>query len=252
MNVRIAIPEPTGSDAAYNSRALPQYIAAVQSAGATVTVIPLVERPDRIARLLASVHGVLLPGSRYDIDPQVYGEARTPACNEPDPARAAVDELLMQDAFNLRKPLLGICGGMQAINVWRGGSLIQDLPAEGLKAVNHAPGREVEHAHEVRIEHSSRLAGIAPPVSAALHVNSSHHQAVKVPGDNLRITASCPDDGVIEAIELHSPDQFVVGVQWHPERTYSSSAFSRAIFQAFVREGQGWVKLHGHETVPVR
>jgi putative glutamine amidotransferase len=250
MNVRIAIPEPTGSDAGYNARALPQYIGAVQSAGATVSVIQLAERPDIIARLLASVHGVLLPGSRFDIDPQVYGEVRTPACNDPDPARAAVDELLLQDAFNLRKPLLGICGGMQSINVWRGGTLIQDLPAAGFRAVNHAAGREVEHAHEVRIGPSTRLAAIAPPVSAALYVNSSHHQAVKVLGDNLRIAAACPDDGVIEAIELHSQDQFVMGVQWHPERTYSSSALSRAIFVAFVREAHRWEKLHHDATVP--
>jgi putative glutamine amidotransferase len=203
-----------------------------------------------VAQLLATVHGVLLPGSRYDIDPQVYGEARTPACNDPDPARAAVDELLIQDAFNLRKPILGICGGMQALNVWRNGSLIQDLPASGRAVVNHAPGREVEHAHEIRIEHSSRLAVIAPPTSAAVHVNSSHHQAIKVPGDNLRISASCADDGVIEAIELKSQDQFALGVQWHPERTYTSSALSRAIFAAFVREAQTWARRHTDATVP--
>ncbi len=250
MTIRIAIPEPTGLDAAYNSRSLPQYAAALQSAGAQPVVVPLHETPARVARLLATVHGVLLPGSRYDIDPQIYGEARIPACNDPDPARAAVDELLLQDAFNLRKPLLGICGGMQALNVWRNGSLIQDLPASGRSTVNHAAGREVDHAHELRLEHSSRLATIAPPTSAAVHVNSSHHQAVKVPGDNIRIGAVCPDDGVIEAIELKSPDQFVLGVQWHPERTYASSALSRAIFGAFVREAEAWAKHHADVTVP--
>jgi putative glutamine amidotransferase len=250
MTIRIAIPEPTSLDAGYNSRALPQYTAALQSAGATPVLVPLHESPARVAQLLATVHGVLLPGSKYDIDPQVYGEARTPACNDPDPARAAVDELLIQDAFNLRKPILGICGGMQALNVWRNGSLIQDLPASGRATVNHAPGREVEHAHEIRIEHSSRLAAIAPPTSAAVHVNSSHHQAIKVPGDNLRISASCPDDSVIEAIELKSQDQFALGVQWHPERTYTSSALSRAIFAAFVREAQTWARRHADATVP--
>jgi putative glutamine amidotransferase len=250
MTIRIAIPEPTSLDVAYNSRALPQYTSALQSAGATPVVIPLHESPARVARLLATIHGVLLPGSKYDIDPQVYGEARIPACDDPDPARAAVDELLLQDAFNLRKPLLGICGGMQALNVWRNGSLIQDLPASGLAAVNHAAGREVDHAHEIRIEHSSRLAAIAPPTSAAAHVNSSHHQAIKVPGDNLRICASCPDDGVIEAVELKSQDQFALGVQWHPERTYTTSALSRAIFAAFVREAQAWAQHHADATVP--
>lgn len=250
MSIRVAIPEPTSLDAAYNNRALPQYTVALQSAGAVAVPVPLHESPAHVARLLATVHAVLLPGSKYDIDPQVYGEERIPACNDPDPARAAVDELLLQDAFNLRKPLLGICGGMQALNVWRNGSLIQDLPASGRTVVNHAAGREVEHAHEVRIEHSSRLASIAPPTSAPVHVNSSHHQAVKVPGDNLQISASCPDDGVIEAIELKSRDQFVLGVQWHPERTYKTSALSRAIFAAFVREAQAWAKRHADATVP--
>jgi putative glutamine amidotransferase len=250
MPIRIAIPEPTSLDPAYNSRSLPQYLAALQSAGAEVVVVPLHEAPERVARLLATVHGVLLPGSKYDIDPQVYGETRTAACNDPDPARAAVDELLLQDAFNLRKPLFGICGGMQALNVWRNGTLVQDLPLASRSTVNHAPGRDVAHAHELRIEPVSRLAAIAPPTSAPVHVNSSHHQAVRVPGDNLRVTAVCPDDGVIEAIELHSPDQFVLGVQWHPERTYTSSPLSRAIFVSFVREAGAWARRHAGATVP--
>jgi putative glutamine amidotransferase len=249
MNVRIAIPEPTSTDAAYNGGALPQYISAVQSAGAAVSIIPLTDRPDRVARLLASVHAVLLPGSRFDIDPQIYGETRIPACNDADPARTAIDELLMQDAFNLRKPLLGICGGMQALNVWRNGSLVQDIAAVGRASVNHAPGREVEHAHEIRIEPGSRLAAIAPPTSAALYVNSSHHQAVRIPGDNLKITAVSPEDGTVEAIELNSRDQFVLGVQWHPERTFTSSAVSRAIFHAFVKEAGAWAIHHQQATV---
>ena len=115
MSLHIAIPEPTSQDPAYNLRALPQYIAAIQSAGALATVVPLHERQDRVARLLAGVQGVLLPGSGYDLDPQAYGEARIPACNDPDPDRAAVDELLLQDAFNLRKPILAICYGVAGL-----------------------------------------------------------------------------------------------------------------------------------------
>lgn len=250
MAVRIAIPEPTGLDATYNERSLPQYVSALKAAGATPVVVSLAVDPDEVARLLATVQGVLLPGSKYDIDPQIYGERRIPACNEPDPMRAAADELLLQDAFNLRKPVFGICGGMQALNVWRNGSLIQDLPDSGKTAVNHAAGREVEHAHEIRVEHSSRLTTIAPPTSAPVSVNSSHHQAVKVPGDNLRISAVCPVDGVIEAIELHSPDHFALGVQWHPERTYAKSPLSRALFAAFVREAQVWARRHADAVIP--
>lgn len=238
MTLHVAIPEPTSKDPAYNHRALPQYIAAIQSAGARATVIPLHERQDRVARLLAGVQGVVLPGSGYDLDPQAYGEARIPACNDPDPDRAAVDELLLQDAFNLRKPILAICYGVQALNVWRNGSLIQDLPSAGKTEVNHRPGRDVTEAHAVRIAPGSRLAAIAGSIED--QVNSSHHQALRIPGDNLRITAVCPADSVIEGVELDSPDHFVVGVQWHPERTYTSSPLSRAIFSAFVQAASQW------------
>ena len=239
MSLHIAIPEPTSKDTSYNQRALPQYIAALQSAGAHASVIPLHERQDRVARLLSGVQGVLLPGSGYDLDPQAYGEARIQACNEADPDRAAVDELLLQDAFNLRKPILAICYGVQALNVWRNGSLIQDLPAAGKTTVNHRPGRDIVEAHAVRIAPGSRLAAIAREVGE-VQVNSSHHQALRVPGDNLHVTAVSPADGVIEGVELDSLEHFVVGVQWHPERTYTTSAFSRAIFSSFVGAASEW------------
>ena len=249
MSLHIAIPEPTSKDTAYNQRALPEYIAAIQSAGALATVIPLHERQDRVARILAGIQGVLLPGSGYDMDPEAYGEARIPACNDPDPDRAAVDELLLQDAFNLRKPILGICYGAQALNVWRNGSLVQDLAVSGKTDVNHRPGREVKEAHSVRVDPESRLAGMVPGGNE-FKVNSSHHQALRVPGDNLRVTAISPADGVIEAVELDSTDHFVVGVQWHPERTYAFSDFSRSIFAAFIQAVSTWRLRNAQESAP--
>lgn len=237
MPVHIAIPEPTGSDTAYNERSLPQYVAALRSAGATALILPLHERPDRVAQLLAGVQGILLPGSGNDVDPQRYGEDPIPECGEADPARTAVDELLLQDAFNLHKPILAICYGVQALNVWRNGSLIQDLKT----AVNHRPGREVVEAHAVRIAEGSRLAALLPPGNVHEDpVNSSHHQAIRAPGDNLLVTAVSPQDGVIEGVELDSPGHFVLGVQWHPERTWTQSALSRAIFTAFVEAASAW------------
>jgi putative glutamine amidotransferase len=237
MAVRIAIPEPTSSDAEYNARALPQYVEALKAAGAEAVVVPLSESQERVAKLLASVQGVLLPGSKFDVDPQRYGEAREPECGEDDPARTAADELLLQDAFNMRKPILAICHGTQTLNVWRNGSLIQDLKT----AVNHQPGRDVVNAHPVEIAQGSRLTRIrAKSGEPEVQVNSSHHQAIRTPGDNLRVSALSSDDGVIEAVELDAPDHFVVGVQWHPERTYTQSAFSRAIFGEFVRTAGEW------------
>ena len=237
MVVRVAIPVPTSSDLEYNQRSLPPYVDALKAAGADPVVVPLDETQERVAKLLAGVHGVLLPGSRYDIDPQRYGEARAPECAEDDPARTAVDELLLQDAFNLRKPVLAICHGAQSLNVWRSGSLIQDLKT----TVNHRPGREVVEAHPVKIEETSRLTGILQGAERTeVQVNSSHHQAIRTPGDNLRVAAVSPSDGVIEAVELDAPNHFVVGVQWHPERTYAQSGFSRAIFAAFVEAAAAW------------
>jgi putative glutamine amidotransferase len=235
MTVHIAIPEPTGGDPAYNLRSLPPYLAALHSVGVTPIVVPLHERQDRVARMLAGVQGILLPGSRYDVDPQRYGEDPIPECGEPDPARTAVDELLLQDAFSLHKPILAICHGAQTLNVWRNGSLTQDLKT----SVNHRPGREVVEAHPVRIAQGSRLARLLPP-GEPVQVNSSHHQAIRTPGDNLLVSAVSPEDGVIEAVELDSDEHFVLGVQWHPERTYTQSAFSRAIFAAFVQAAVVW------------
>ena len=237
MAVRIAIPVPTSSDPEYNYRSLPPYVDALRAAGAEPVVVPLNEPQEHVARLLAGVQGVLLPGSRYDVDPERYGEARTPECAEDDPARTAADELLLQDAFNLHKPILAICHGAQTLNVWRNGALIQDLKT----AVNHRPGRDVVEAHPVQIARGSRLTGIlglAAPAEAL--VNSSHHQAIRTPGDNLRVVAVSPGDGVIEAVELDAPNHFVVAVQWHPERTYAESGFSRALFSAFIEAAEGW------------
>ena len=81
-----------------------------------------------------------------------------------------------------------------------------------------------------------------------MRVNSSHHQAIRTPGDNLRVTAVSPADGVIEAVELNTPNHFVVGVQWHPERTYARSEFSRAIFDEFVRAATRWQAPQVEET----
>jgi putative glutamine amidotransferase len=254
MPIRIAIPEPTSADTEYNQRALPQYLSSLQSAGATPIIIPLHERQDRVARVLAGVQGILLPGSGYDVDPQMFGEERIPECAPADPGRTAVDELLLQDAFNLHKPVLGICYGAQSINVWRSGSLIQDLDTVLHTSVNHRPGRTVVDAHPVQISPGSHLAKLASqssgsPTTGPQSVNSSHHQSVARVGDNLRVTAISPLDGVIEAIELDSLDHFVLAVQWHPERTYTHSAFSRAIFAALVHAAESWQPRRIEESV---
>ena len=288
MPVHIAIPEPASSPAvsdatAYNQRALPQYLHALYSAGATPIPIPLHESPQRVAKILSTVQGILLPGSPADVDPQKYNASRISQCAPPDAPRTAVDELLLQDAFNLHKPILAICQGLQSLNVWCGGSLIQDIPSQVGTTVNHAPERSVLEAHPLEIAPGTRLAALvshlgnthpegnhaashpelafrAPhPASADfvqlredsthLFVNSSHHQAIRVPGDNLVVSARCPADNIIEAVELASPTHFAIAVQWHPERTYDVSALSRNIFAAFVHAAESWTPRRIEESV---
>lgn len=243
---RIAIPEPTSTDEAYNQRSLPQYIRAVEAAGGVPVRIPLRESGETQAGLLATCSAILLPGSPADVDPARYGQMAIPECAAKDAPRETADELLFKDAFATGKPVLGICYGLQSLNVWRHGTLIQDLPhAEQGNGnhVNHQPGREVQNAHVVILAGDSRLSRILggfPQVDTGLHVNSSHHQAIDRPGEGLAVVATSPVDGVIEAVESTEPGQFVVAVQWHPERSYESSAASRALFAAFLDAARFW------------
>ena len=240
MTPRIAIPIPTSLDPEYNERSMTPYLEALRAAGAEPVTVPAGLEQQEVARVLQDVHGMLLPGSRYDIDPEKYGEARIAACAPADPARAAVDELLLQDAFNLRKPILAICYGAQALNVWRNGTLYQDLETQLETPVDHRPGRGVRKAHRLQVTEETRLAAIAREGERDEWVNSSHHQALRVPGDNLRVSAISPEDSVIEGVEIDSPDHFVLGLQWHPERTYDTSSLSRAVFSAFVDAAEAW------------
>jgi putative glutamine amidotransferase len=227
---RIAIPEPTSTNAAYNQRSLPQYIHAVKAAGGIPIPIALHEAPASQARILASCSAILLPGSPADVDPTRYGQEAVPATAARDVAREAADDLLLRDAFAQEKPVLGICFGLQS------GAAVPG------SIVNHEPGREVQNAHPVLVTPGSRLSRLGPngQEELELSVNSSHHQAIDRPGEQLVVAAISPVDGVIEALEGTEPRQFVVAVQWHPERSYESSEASRALFAAFLEAARSW------------
>ncbi len=252
---RIAIPEPTSTDEAYNRRSLPQYVRAVEAAGGEAVPIPLHASAEAQAEMLASCSAILLPGSPADVDPARYGQQAIEACAAKDAAREAADDLLLRDAFEQGKPVLGICYGLQSLNVWRKGSLIQDLPdaaevtpsgsSKAEVIVDHQPGREVQEAHPVLISPGSRLARVLPEARETFEptsvlVNSSHHQAIDHPGEALRVAAISPVDGVIEALEGADARQFVVAVQWHPERSYENSEASRALFASFLEAARTW------------
>jgi putative glutamine amidotransferase len=239
---RIAIPEPCSYDSEYSGRALPPYLRAIEAAGGEPVVVPLQSTPEEIARLITSCAAILLPGSKADVDPQKFNAAAHARTAPADPPRDAADELLLQDAYNLHKPVFGICYGLQSLNVWRTGSLIQDIESK----VNHSAGAKVEVAHQVTVAADSLLAKemLNGKDSAPVPVNSSHHQSADVVGDGLRAVAHCAEDGVIEAIEGTVPGHYVLAVQWHPERTFDSDSFSNNLFQAFINSAREWNGLN--------
>jgi len=237
---RIAIPQPTSTDLDYNQRSWPQYARAVEASGGVAVSIPLTGSPATVANLIATCTGVLLPGSPADVNPQKYGQEPVPECAPADSAREAVDELLLQDAFNLHKPLLCICYGAQSLNVWKGGTLVQHLTS----GINHKAGREVAEAHAAEIAGTTQqLKEFAPSIS----VNSSHHQAIAKLGDGLDLVATAPD-GTIEAVEQRGK-QFVLGVQWHPERTFVADRVSQSIFRQFIDTARAWKPREIRESV---
>ncbi len=206
-------------------------------------VIPLGLEPEELARRITSCSGVLLPGSKADVDPQKYGAAKHPKTAAADAPRDAADELLLQDAYNLHKPILGICYGLQSLNVWRTGGLVQHIES----SVNHEGRRAGDIAHHVRIEPGTLLARALHRKAdqCSLAVNSTHHQSADVVGDGLAVSARCPDDGVIEAIEGTLPDHYVLAVQWHPERSLHDPP-SRLLFQSFVDAAAAWTETQPH------
>lgn len=234
MRPRIAIPIPHSGDPEYAARALPQYEHAVQMAGGEPVRIPLDVPAEQVAKLVESCEGVVLPGSKADVEPGKYKAVKHPDTAAADLKRDAVDELLLNHAYKKHKPVLGICYGLQILNVYRSGTLVQHIESP----INHAIGRKARLAHDVEIEPNSALARIvgAPRGNGSITVpvNSSHHQSADLPGKGLRIVARSPKDGIVEALESTSPDHFVLAVQWHPERTVEDDEPSRAIFHALV------------------
>lgn len=234
---RIAIPLPHSLDSAYAQRALPQYERAVEMAGAEPVKVALDQNTEDISRIIADCDAVLLPGSNADIDPRKFGATRSPHTAPADPRRDVVDELLLRDAYREKKPVLGICYGLQSLNVFRGGSLVQHIPdflPDDLRGkVNHEAGKTVAVAHAVELESSSKFVDILGR-NGNLPVNSSHHQAADAIGVDLKVVARCAEDGIIEALEGTTPDHFVLAVQWHPERSVDDDEASRAIFRTLV------------------
>ena len=237
MRPRIAIPIPHSGNQDYAGRALPQYERAIIQAGGQPVPIPLDQSSAETQKLIQSCDAVLLPGSEADVDPVKYHATPHAKTAAADSKRDGVDALLLEDAYRLRKPVFGICYGLQILNVHRGGSLVQHIESE----INHEAGRKVLIAHEVAVERDSLLGEIVAGAGgslAQLPVNSSHHQSADIPGKGLRVVSRSAQDGIVEAIEGTAPDHFVLAVQWHPERSVDLDEPSRALFKEFVAAAQ--------------
>jgi putative glutamine amidotransferase len=204
--------------------------ALAQAGGVPVVLPPTGSRPVAI-RVLDRLDGLLISGGNFDIHPSLYGERPIAALGQIKPERTKFELNLARLALKRDLPLLGICGGAQAINVVMGGTLYQDIATQITEAIEHQQSKKRNiGGHEIQIRSGTRLAKIVG--RPFLEVNTTHHQAVKRLGAGLLINATS-EDGLIEGIES-SRHSFVLGVQWHPEALAARSFHQRKIFSAFV------------------
>lgn len=225
------IPEGLPTSVVMNQR----YYHAAAAAGAAPVLIPLLDDLDTLRAIYDGLDGILIPGG-VDMDPSTFGEAPHAQLGRIDPARDRVEIQLVKWAVEDDKPVLGLCRGLQVINVALGGTLYQDLEAEYPNAIKHdyfpTFGFSRDHlAHDVAVSDGSRLRRAL--VSASVPVNSMHHQGIKTLATSLVASATAPD-GLIEAAESPN-DSFVVGVQWHPEVFELSEPSTGELFRDFVQ-----------------
>lgn len=214
------------------------YSEAVEAAGGLPVHVSLIPNREYIAGVMSGIDGLLLPGSDSDMDPLRYGHEPHPQLGSVHPEKDATDLLALAEAETRATPIFAICFGIQSLNVFRGGTLIQDIPSQHPNAINHNQGAPRErHSHRVQILDGSLLHQLAGGETAP--VNSHHHQAIDTLGRELVATAWA-SDGLVEAVEDPRSDRFVVGVQWHPELAWERDPFSQALFARFVDEARNF------------
>jgi putative glutamine amidotransferase len=210
---------------------LSEYSQAVLHAGGAPVILPAAQDEKSLERILGSVQGLILSGGP-DIHPRRYGEEPMAGLGEVDEALDRMELLAAALAVAKNLPVLGVCRGIQVLNVALGGRLYQDIPSQVPESLCHSPKADkAVNTHTVRIAAGSRLRRIVG--KPEIWVNGKHHQAVKDPAPGLVVTARARD-GVIEALE-HTGKRYVIGVQWHPEGTWRKDACSRKLFRSFLR-----------------
>lgn len=208
-----------------------KYFHAVQLAGGLPVAIPPIQDETALKAMVEKLDGIILSGGP-DIDPSYYNEKPSTKLGDVSPCRDTAEMFLADEMLRVKKPLLGICRGMQVLNVVLGGTLFQDIPTEFKQPLKHVQSAPRWHgSHEIEIvEEDSAIFQILR--KKHLCVNSFHHQAVKEPAASCKVSALA-SDGVVEAIELREADMFCIGVQWHPEEMMGDAAFLR-IFESMI------------------
>jgi putative glutamine amidotransferase len=237
---RIGVPFRTRKEQLSGDRSkIHRYLKAVEMAGGDPIVVPLGLSAPELQRLAATLDGIALSGSPADVDPALFHTAPHPKAVAPDADRERTDFGLLDHFFAEQKPVLAICYGMQSLNVFLGGTLVQDIPSELRSAVEHDVESDYgapETFHKVDLQAGSRVRQLANGWGE-VDVNSSHHQSVLRPPVGMRVTAQAAD-GVIEAMEGTATGHWVTAVQWHPERLVETDVLALSLF----RELTGWAR----------
>lgn len=237
---RIGIPWRTSQEeVAGNLPKIQNYLEAVQQAGGEAVLLSLAH-PESLEEYLQGLDGFVLPGSPADVNPAEYGSENQGKSEPADLSREDTDRAILSHAFEAQKPVLAICYGCQLLNVYLGGTLVQDIRSETGTATAHrkkdvSPELPDDPLHEVHFTPESQLAKMAGSTSAV--VNSSHHQSIATPGRQLRITGQSRD-GIVESVEWTGDANWVIGVQWHPERM-RGDALAERLFSVLVAVARG-------------
>lgn len=208
------------------------FVTAIQKSGGLPVVFPI-GSPEDAKAYIAGIDKLLLAGGQ-DISPACYGEEMNPKIEATNPARDSFELALIKEAVAQKKPILGICRGMQLLNIAFGGDLYQDLSLAGFPTLKHVQLPTPFHfsTHSVTLTADSRLGKL---LGTDYHVNSFHHQAVRKIAENFQIVGKAPD-GIIEALESEAFSAPIIGIQWHPEFTAPASVSEQQIFDYFVNQ----------------
>ena len=214
------------------------YCEALENFGALPLHIGLIPNREYLRAVVGSVDGILLPGSDTDVDPLRFSEEPHPKLKKVIFEKEETDLIILEEAEKIGVPILGICFGMQVLNISRGGSLFQDIDSQIPNVLKHEQGIPLDrNSHTIEIEDESRLSRLITNARDHILVNSHHHQAVNKVGAHLKATAWAKD-GVIECLEDLRADRYVFAVQWHPELSWQSDELSSNIFKDFVNAAE--------------